>query len=161
MKKVLWVDDGALLDLAELAAPVFIAGEYDLVVALNVSDAIEYMLKREYSAVVVDVRLPPGHDPQWVELYKRKGNDQNQARLGLALLAACFGLPGAPVRPPHRPGWLTPQHCAIFTVERQKEIQDDLRRLGIENYKQKSANSSGDELLHLIRRIVTPAKSRS
>ena len=66
-RHVLWVEDAAADDLSELAAPVIIDGRYNLDIALTSTDAVAHIHAREYSCVIVDIRLPPGTDRFWEE----------------------------------------------------------------------------------------------
>lgn len=63
--KVLWIEDSALGDLAYLTAPLYMDGGYELVVAETVSEALSFLELGEFDAVIVDIRLFPGHRSEW------------------------------------------------------------------------------------------------
>jgi DNA-binding NtrC family response regulator len=69
--KVLWVEDSARLDLPHLAAPIYMDGNYDLVVAETVSDGIAHIQNENFDAIIVDIRIPPGDDPRWIKQYHK------------------------------------------------------------------------------------------
>jgi len=60
--KVLWVEDSARLELRNLTGPIYISGEYDMNLAEDATTAVRYLLTKEYDAVILDMRLPPGID---------------------------------------------------------------------------------------------------
>ncbi len=84
--RVLWIEDSARLELTNLTGPIYFAGKYDFNMAEDVTTAVTLLLSEEFDVIIVDIRLPPGIDPQWSKLYKRMGADKIQAQLGLKLL---------------------------------------------------------------------------
>jgi CheY-like chemotaxis protein len=153
--RVLWVEDDARFGLAQLVGPVYVHGGYDLVVAGDVSTAIARLSGQHFDVVIVDIRLPPGDDPDWCNLYIKAGSDKTHARLGLHLLLSLLKHPRAQVRlkqPP--PDWLEPGAIGVFTVESQREIGEDLNLLGIQVYQQKRADLPDTVLLQIIKRIL-------
>ena len=78
--RVLWVEDGALFDLPQMAAPIYIDGRFDLAIAESVTNAITLIKQQQYHVVIVDLRLPPGNDSEWIELFKKLGADKVSAR---------------------------------------------------------------------------------
>ena len=83
--KVLWVEDSARLELRNLTGPIYISGEYDINLAEDATSAVRYLLTKEYDVVILDMRLPPGIDDYWVNVYRERGEDNADARLGLEL----------------------------------------------------------------------------
>ena len=153
-RKVLWIEDGARFDLPQLAGPVYIDGSYDLVVAEDISTGISHLLRNEFQVVIVDIRLPPGDDPEWIKLYSVAGYDKVQARLGLELLYSIVGRPEAQVELEYRPEWITADRLGVFTVESYQEIEGDLRGLNIRVFQQKRADLPDTILLELIEKIL-------
>lgn len=154
-KRVLWIEDGALTDLPQLVGPVYVDGNIALTVALDASDGFRKLRTEEYHAVIVDIRLPPGNDDVWIRLFEAVKQDKTQARLGLVLLDACLGTPVPELRTEPRPEWWSESgRFAVFSVEHQRELASDLRRLNLTLYRQKSARESRLVLLELIRSIL-------
>lgn len=152
--RVLWVEDGALIDLPELVGPVYVSGRYDLSIALNATDGAARIVSTEYDVVVVDIRLPPGTDPRWVQLFKNRGLNKAQARLGLKLLSSCLDPINAEIKLSPQPLWLNPSRFAVFTVEGESELQSELAPLGIRLFQQKKADPSREMLLDLLDRVI-------
>jgi CheY-like chemotaxis protein len=150
--RVLWIDDGAITELAELTGPVYAAGEYDLVVVTNVSDAIDQILSREFDVIIVDIRLPPGENKEWRHLYSGEGQSRTQARLGLELLAACLGR-SQKIRIDPLPSWIKPHLFAVFTVEEKTAVQSELSAVDVKIHLQKTASSKRDVLVGLINTV--------
>lgn len=148
-KKVLWIEDSANDEMAFLATPVHLTGEFDLQVALNASDALGRLQgNAEYEAVIVDIRIPPGSDRRWISIYD---GTQKGSRLGLVLLQVLLGRNG--------PDWRVP-------FSKPKAVKDRLRYgvLSVENvagdaaelevlYRDKSSDDV-NALLQLIRDIL-------
>ncbi len=151
--RALWIEDGARSELSHLSGPVLYDGRIELVLAEDLTTAVEYILAEEFDAVVVDVRLPPGDDPYWKELHRKAGRDKVHAELGLQLLrwllrpAAGSSLPGPPA-------WMSPKRVAVFSVDCRTEILHLLEELGIEVVQQKRADLPDTILRDLIDRLL-------
>jgi DNA-binding NtrC family response regulator len=89
-KKILWIEDGAFDEIAVLATPVHLTGEYQLEFALDASQAIRQLESQEFDAVIVDIRILPGDDPKWLNMYYATGSNK-AARLGVKLLQFLLG----------------------------------------------------------------------
>lgn len=153
----MWIEDGALVEFAEHAVPVITSGEYDLQIAVSASDGLDLICDPAgYEVVIVDIRLPPGYKPEWVDLFRRGGQNKAQARLGLELLYTCLGKSEAKLPSQPAPSWLRPYHLGVYTVETRRTLQPDLDRLGIGVFKQKlgSENDSDTVLLELISDVL-------
>ena len=153
--RVLWIEDDARFGLAQLAGPVYVHGGYDLVVTGDVSTAITRLFRERFDVIILDIRLPPGDDPDWRKLYSEAGDDKIHARLGLHLVRSLVDQPEARVRlkrPP--PDWLKPHLIGVFTVESQHEIGEELHQLGIGFYQQKRADLPDTILLQIIESIL-------
>lgn len=154
--KILWIEDQAFIDLAILTGLVYVRGNYDLIIAPDASEGIRQIMQREFDAVVVDIRIPPGDDPKWKELYTKFGMTKVTARLGLHLLH-CLLAPedkNTKVKLRNIPPWITPTRFGILTVESEREVQDDLRKLNIQVFRQKTAEMTETTLLELIEEIL-------
>jgi len=153
LSKVLWIEDSARLELVNLTAPIFFQQTCELTLAEDVTTASRLLLAKRYDAVVVDVRLPPGHDERWRSQYQMAGASKITAQLGLKLLAWLLHSDKSiyEVEPPE---WISPQYVAVFTVETRQEIHEALDELGISLFQEKTANLSDDALDNLIRAVL-------
>ncbi|MCO6491578.1 MAG: hypothetical protein J5I98_24390 [Phaeodactylibacter sp.] len=154
--KVLWIEDDADSDLYHLASPVYIEGNYHLDIASNASEAFFYLNERRYDIIIVDIRIPPGRNPEWLSRYEelQRKNNANSSRLGLELLRRIFGENG------NKPSLRVAQNLAaarygVFTVERLEELKADLTELNLTGlkYKRKNAMMPHTALLEFIREI--------
>ena len=151
--RALWIEDGARAELSHLSGPVLYDGRIELVLAEDLTSAVEYLLEEEFDAVVVDVRLPPGDDPYWKELHRKAGRDKVHAQLGLQLLRWLVepgDTPGLEVPP----SWLDAKRIAVFSVDTKSEIRSTLRDLGIEVIQQKRADLPDTILRELIDQLL-------
>jgi hypothetical protein len=152
--RILWIEDGARYDVAELAAPVYMNVNYDLITAENASDGILALLSGEFDVIIVDIRLPPGNDRNWIDLYNKSGANKVSARLGLHLLYTILGHHDAKIVLGVRPEWIKPDKIGVLTVEGQSEVAVHLKNLKITVYEQKQAAMSETALLELIDKIL-------
>lgn len=155
---VLWIEDSARFELRSLVGPLLFSGQYDFNLAEDVTSAMYFLRIKEYAAVIVDIRLPPGTDPQWRTHYRSAGANKVQSQLGLKLLYWLLRKDPS-IHPETPPAWLKPHHVGIFTVESQKEIQKDLDALSIAVFKQKSAGLPDTILLDLIQELLAKTKT--
>ncbi|MCB9265864.1 MAG: hypothetical protein H6558_12625 [Lewinellaceae bacterium] len=154
--KVLWIEDDADSDLYHLASPVYIEGNYHLDIASNASEAFFYLNERQYDIIIVDIRIPPGKNPEWLSRYEelQRQSNANSSRLGLELLKKIFGENGS------KPALKVTQNLAaarygVFTVERFEELRSDLSELNLMGlkYKRKNAMMPHTALLEFIREV--------
>lgn len=157
--KVLWIEDGALGDFADLVGPVNVDGSYDLSIALNATQGIEFIMQSEFDAVIVDIRLPPGDDKQWQKIYYSPETNKDAARLGLLVLRSL--LPSktgkkSEVKIKSIPKWIRAVRFGVLTVENKGEVMKDLEDLdiNIKAYRQKNINPSDTVLIELIEDII-------
>ena len=157
-KKVLWIEDGAYHNFQEYSAPIYMSGRYDLTIAVDTSSAIQLIQSREFDIIIVDIRLLPGENEEWIELYNRKGESKISARLGLWLLYGLLSHKDAPIKVQSIPNWINPKIFGIFTVETYGEVEEHLEQLGIEG--SAFMHKEGDQkmLLRLIDRINNTEK---
>jgi hypothetical protein len=153
-KKILWVEDGSRYDLVELTAPVLMDGNYDLDTAESISEGIACLLKKKYAVIIVDIRIPPGDDEEWVKLYQKSAKDKISARLGLQFLFSILGHSDAKVVLKNRPEWIRREMIGVLSVEGHQELNGDLDKLGISCYVQKEENTSELILLTMIHTIL-------
>jgi len=151
--RVLWIEDSARLELTNLTGPIYFAGKYDFNMAEDVTTAVNLLLSEEFDVVIVDIRLPPGIDPQWSKLYRRMGADKIQAQLGLKLLYWLLSQDRSIYAQPP-PNWINPLQVGVFTVESPNEIQKDLNQLNVTTFQQKVAGLPDTILLDLIERLL-------
>jgi hypothetical protein len=162
-RKILWVEDSARFDLASLLGPIYASRRYDLTLAENATAASEYLLRRQFDAILVDIRLPPGSHSYWLNIFKSAGADRHNAKLGLALLGWLFGvpLPGAPNPTgnghsmPKLPTWpVTSRQVGVFSVENRQEIGHDLDRLGVTVMHEKRPGLPDTILLEIVSEVL-------
>jgi CheY-like chemotaxis protein len=150
--KVLWVEDSARLELRNLTGPIYISGDYDMNLAEDATTAVRYLLTKEYDAVILDMRLPPGIDDYWINIYREKGEDKADARLGLEL--ADWLLNGRTNFPNKKPHWISPQHVGVFTVENDPALHVRLEYLKIKVFEHKMAGLPDTVLIKIIDQII-------
>jgi len=152
-KVVLWIEDGAFNELTMLATPVYLSGEYELAFAFSATEALQQLERREFDAVVVDIRIPPGDDSRWVNAHYEAGSQNSASRLGLRLLEVVLGGDSEWTR--HlQPGARDRTRYGVLSVESGRELQADLERLGITCYRDKGNGRGPDALLHAIESIL-------
>lgn len=154
MKKILWIEDEATGDMRNLAGPLYDGGQYDLVVAFDATEGVRQMMKSEFDAVVVDIRLPPGSDQRWIELYYQFGQNKPMARLGLQMLYSLLKPKHDGVTHDLIPAWITPDRFGLLTVEGKEEVEGDLKNLNIQVYKQKAETLPFTALLDIVKDIL-------
>jgi len=153
MANVLWIEDGAQFELAHLAGPVYIDGRFNVHVAANVTDGLQLLYRREYDAIILDIRLPPGEDKVWDVLYKQAGRHKSTAALGLKFLKSILGTSNAEYQLQQPVKWLTPKLIGVFTVERSLDLRAALEELGITVFRQKTADMPETVLLEMVQQI--------
>jgi CheY-like chemotaxis protein len=149
--KVLWVEDSARLELRNLTGPIYISGEYDMNLAEDATTAVRYLRTKEYDAVILDMRLPPGIDDYWINVYRERGEDKADARLGLELANWLFNRKSDISFPP--PEWIKPYQVGVFTVENDSTLHNRLEFLKITVFEHKMAGLTDTILLDIINRI--------
>ncbi|MCL4487591.1 MAG: hypothetical protein M1570_05620 [Chloroflexi bacterium] len=160
MKKpgVLWVEDSARLELRNLVGPLLFSNKFEFALAEDVTTAVRLLRAKPFDGVIVDIRLPPGTDPEWRKLYQQSGLDRVHAQLGLKLLYWLLTRDNS-IHPEQPPDWIQPHHVGIFTVESRGEVERHLEALGIRVFRQKVAGLRDTTLLELIDEILTQGPS--
>jgi len=155
--RVLWIEDSARFELNNLTGPIYFYGKYDFQQAENVTSAIEFLKVKEYDALIVDIRLPPGNDPYWRELYRKAELEGGGEKLGIKFLYWLLARDGSYSHP--APSWVRPDRIAVFTVENHLEVRGNLDDLGIDLFKQKTTGLADTTLLDLIKELLNRKKS--
>ena len=155
--KVLWIEDSARFELNNLTGPIYFYGKYDFQQAENVTSALEFLKVKEYDALIVDVRLPPGNDPYWRELYRSAELDGGGEKLGIKFLYWLLSRDGSYSHQP--PSWASSDRIAVFTVESESEVRGSLNDLEINLFKQKTTGLADTTLLDLIDELLGKRKA--
>lgn len=163
-RKILWVEDSARFELPHLLGPINASRRYDLTLAEDATVAAEYLRRRRFEAIVVDVRLPPGDHRYWRDIFQNAGSDRTNAKLGLALLAWLFGAP-SPIPPsrqnsiPPRPTWpMQPQQVCVFSVENRLEIGPTLEQIGVTCMHEKRPGLPDTILLEIVSEVLAQSE---
>jgi hypothetical protein len=154
---VLWIEDGAFAEMSQMSAPIYVSGKYDLVIAENAPEGLQQLMRKdkEFGTIIVDIRLPPGDDEQFLKIYLDKNESKVAARLGLALLKCVLTDVENSLIPSHHK---EAKRFGIFTVEGRGELADDLKALNLEGVKiyQKTETNDKDTLHQIIEDIRSP-----
>ncbi len=158
-KRILWVEDSARFDLAKIVGPIYRARRFHLSLAEDATSAVRMLSSNTFDVVVMDIRIPPGEDEFWIKRYQDNGSDASQAKLGLLVLRWLFDKSWEyRADLPQTPPWVNTVQFAVFSVERENEIGEDLKKLGIATYQEKVPGSGSDVLLKLIDRVLKNQK---
>lgn len=149
-KKVLWIEDDAFHELGRFATPVHLTGEFELEYALSATEAIDRLQTDEYDAIVVDVRIPPGNDKRWIEIYYNAGASNKAARLGVRLLQNILGREQSWHEGLHRAA-RDRQRYGVLSMDAE-DVRPDLEPVGVSCYRKKTEGPS--VLLKIIREIL-------
>lgn len=155
--RVLWVEDSARFELSNLTGPVYFSGKYDFQQAENVTTAISFLKTKVYDVLIVDIRLPPGVDPFWLDLYQKMENGGGE-KLGIHFLSWLLARDDTYSQEP--PAWVNPGLIAVFTVESFPEIKDKLAELSIKTFQHKTAGLPDTILVDLIDKILALNSSK-
>lgn len=156
-KSILWVEDGARYELQYLTGPIYYEGIYQLTIAEDITKAVEWIRKHRtgFDAVIVDIRMPPGSDHEWVQLFQSHGEDAQAAKLGIHFLRSLLSPDFAKIRLVNLPGWISSQRFGVFTVETMDELlENDLNALSVNHFSQKCTEMSELTLLNMIQAIT-------
>jgi DNA-binding NarL/FixJ family response regulator len=153
-QRVLWIEDSAHHENTILAVPVYLSGKYDLQIALNATDGMLALQKHDFDAIVVDIRLPPGDDARWIDLFYNLGRSGKAARLGLRLLRLALGEASSDWSVLFPSTARDAAKYGILTVESWNDIAGEATSLGVANYSEKGG-SDPRALLSLIERILS------
>lgn len=163
--RVLWVEDGAAGEFANIGGPLHTEPAVSLAIAFNASDAVHRLLSSEFDVVIVDVRLPPGEDWRWIALYDERGREAAQAQLGIELVRSAMAHAEARIVLKRRPSWLSATRFALLTVEHREEMRALVGPLGVTKIYEKDdvykSTSSDCPLAIRILKEVLSAQGKS
>lgn len=151
--RVLWVEDSARFELASFMGPIYASRKYELTLAEDATTAVRYLQTVKFDAIIMDIRLPPGKDHHWRNLYEHAGSDKTMAQLGLELLGWLLD-PRHPKNGFLPPTQIKPVQIGVFSVESELEIGQQLRGLGISVFIEKRPGLRDTILLELIDTIL-------
>lgn len=175
MKRVLWIEDGALVEFPEYIAHFYARSELGLVLARDTTEGFEALRTADrdpYDAVVVDLRLPPGAGEPWGEIYLHHHSNPAAARLGLILLAVAFGRSREALGNKSLPKKLlesiaqiealnwsqsNQRRFGVLTVEESSEIKELLETIGIRHFRTKRVEAGPEVLLDLVLELTEKA----
>lgn len=155
---VLWIEDDAAYNLQRLAIPVVMHHDYDLTLAVTISEAIHFLQRRTYDAIIVDLRMPPGRVSDWIKLDQHLAHAGEAPHLGLHLLLNLFKQPAPNCRIDLPVGHeYSIQIFGILSIDPMMAVQSQLQNINFneEHYKQKTAGMDSNILLQLIQTITT------
>ena len=160
--KILWVEDSARFELPFVLGPIYASHRYDLTLAENATTAAEYLRRRKFEAIVVDIRLPPGPGAFWRAVFRQHESDRTNAKLGLELLRWLLGDGDAQsdhrngTAPPQRPSWpVTPTQVGVFSVESRLEVGQQLKQLGVDLIYEKQPGLPDTILLDIVTEVLS------
>jgi hypothetical protein len=159
INKVLWLEDHHN-DFAAYKSKLFRA-RYVADAVESAVEAVNKLREEDYIAFIVDIKVPPGDDEEWIELdkKKRKENPNSESHLGLELLHALFNPEKANVKldPPIT---IDPKKIIVLTVVSGK-IRE-ISSLGIPRHQILYKSSSNSKtLLQMVKDIHKRYEERS
>jgi CheY-like chemotaxis protein len=162
MKKprVLWVEDSARFELASFLGPIYASRKYELDLAEDATSAVRYLQTVKFDAIIMDIRLPPGQDRHWRDLYGRAGSDKSIAQLGLQLLLWLLHPNYVNGNGLQRPMPVRPRQIGVFSVESEFEIGRQLAELGISVFIEKRPGLRDTILLEVIDKVLAQIQTR-
>lgn len=172
---LLWVEDETQHEMQGFVGPLYAEWKYDIDLAIDASQALARLRQKRYDAVIVDIRIPPGEDECWQEIYNLHGADPSAAKLGLVLLEFLFGQDENGSAPKTRlklngrdfdlcrlggrpESNLDPSRFGVFSVE-SNDLEDQLSRLGVGKALAKRARTPRIALVELIDEILALSRS--
>jgi len=157
MKTILWIEDDSNHDVVKLCPAVQREPDWIFHIVPDVTQAISRIKSNRYDTIVLDIRIEPGRDKNWENLYIKKGASKNSARLGIELLYSMLNPRNDSIKVSEVPKWFSKHLIGILTVESLNELKDDLKNLVIceERYIQKKGGMSKKTLKNLIKRILS------
>lgn len=91
MKKILWIEDETDNGMIDFRVWLEDNDEFELTIARNATQGLQYLRKEVFNAIVVDIRIFPGSDPFFNKVYyQRNKNGKAYEKLGIALIAKIF-----------------------------------------------------------------------
>ena len=145
-KKILWIEDESTTESAILSGPVYASGKYILEIAANATEAMEMLINDEFDSVIVDIRIPPGSNYEWIKVYTEHRSNLVDAKLGLLLLESLFG-DNPPIRISNLPSWIVPEIFGVLSIEADEEMFPLIKPLGLLHQIEKGAHDRRTMLL--------------
>ena len=155
MKSVLWVEDQAIHELRELRTAVIMSGQYYLAVVKDGTEAIKALMQQSkiFDIIVVDMRIPPGDDKVFSEIYAKHLDEPRAAEIGFHLLKRIFDK-GDNNHLADLPKYAYDHfRYGVLSIDGKNEIGKALLDLGISNYTHKTGFMPIKTLLQLIVKI--------
>ena len=150
MKSVLWIEDQAYHELGALRTPVIMSSLYHLTIAVDGASAIENLRTNKFEIIIVDMRIPPGDDPIFTDIYYKNSDSKRHKEIGLLLLKRIFEKEDLNFLSDLLPYAYDSSRYGVLSIDNENEISDELKALGIKNYAHKSGAMSSKSLLNLI-----------
>ncbi len=152
-KRVLWIDDTEDSMMDPLATTVIINRNYELTISPDASDAQRLLCSEEYDAIIVDLRIPPGDDKEWISLFLKFRRGKLAGELGLELISSFVNPEKSLIKQKVIPAWISPHKFGIFTVISKSDIENEVNRLGVRVYFQKTAHCPRDLIIKITEAI--------
>ena len=129
-RRILWLEDQAE-GLKAYRSTLFRTG---LLVdnVKSISETLEKLRENEYTAVIFDIKVLPGNNPEWIGLdeKKRADNPNFDPALGLELLYSLFKPHSAKIKlsPPIE---IDPRRVIVLSVVYDEDKVEEISALGI------------------------------
>src|SRR5262249_47815261 len=149
-----WIEDGAYNENTSLATPVHLSDDYGLSIAVDATQGMQHLRERVFDAIVVDIRIPPGDDPRWIEIYYDLFRRREAARLGLKLLQIVLGRPEPLFHEPLPSAAKDAHRYGVLSVEGRTDLLTQLTPLGVSVCYDKGRGDDPDVLLKVIDDIL-------
>lgn len=162
---VLWIEDGAAVEVPHLTTPLFVTGRYNLVIAKDAGEGIRLLGRpgEQFDVVILDLHLAPGDNAHLIERYQARPQSYDpNTSIGMSILIDLFDPDREDdLRVILRPDWLTPDRIGLLTVEPISNVSETLLRLGIDerSFVQKGATMPATALKDLVDHIYRRRQS--
>lgn len=153
--RFLWIEDALESDLQEVLNHLYVDGIYHPVHTTTATDGYNKLIADRFDAVIVDIRIPPGSDKRWRDLYMKFGERKDEARLGMHLLDGLFRPASVEIRNLVCPDWLLPQRVGIISVESSLELGIPSKRWGIDQYLRKGSQLDPEQVISMLTVLVS------
>jgi CheY-like chemotaxis protein len=159
INKVLWLEDHQN-DFGAYMTKLFKAS-YAVDAVESAAEAVMKLRNDDYIAFIVDIKVPPGEDKEWIELDKKKQreNPEINSHLGLELLHALFNPYQTNIKlaPPIK---IDPKKIIVLTVVLDKDREISALGIPSEQILHKSSSDS-KTLLQMVQDIHKRNEERS
>lgn len=143
LPRILWIEEETLGTLSPRRSHLETSLQYDLCIVDNAREAEEFILSREFDALILDLRIYSGYDDKWVE---RKEKDE---RVGLWIIG---------IIAEKRPEWRS--RLGVYTNETYENIQTEFVKYQIDprNFLHKPATGSNHNFKRFVDRLIHNGK---